>query len=88
LAVLGGADAILLGGGVAENSPVIRESILVNMEWAGLSIDAHTNLAAIGVEACITRSDSRVQAWVAPVDEGALLAAAADSLMRHQGDLR
>jgi acetate kinase len=88
LAVLGGADAVLLGGGVAENTPVVRESILANMEWTGLALDAQSNRAAIAIEACITHSDSRMQAWVVPVDEGALLAAAADSLMRQQGDLR
>lgn len=26
------------------------ESILANMEWAGLALDAHGNLSAIGVE--------------------------------------
>ncbi len=88
LGVLGGADAVLLGGGVAEHAPAVRESILANMEWAGLALDAQANLAAAGVETCISRSDSRVQAWVVPVDEGALLAAAADSLMLRQGDLR
>jgi len=88
LAVLGGADAVLLGGGVAENASAVRESILANMEWAGVALDVHANLAAVGVEACITRADSRVQAWVTPVDESALLAAAADSLIRQQGGLR
>ncbi len=83
LAVLGGADAIVLGGGVAEHAPAVREPILANMEWAGLSLDKKANDAAIGVEACITRPDSRVQAWVAPVDEGALLASAAYSIVQE-----
>ncbi len=32
LAALGGADAVLFGGGVGENSPVIRARILAGME--------------------------------------------------------
>jgi len=87
LAVLGGADAVLLGGGVAENAPAVRESILTNMEWAGLTIDTQANRSAVGVEARISQSASRMQAWVVPVDEAALLAAAADSILRKHGHL-
>ena len=36
LAVLGGADAILFGGGVGEHAPEIRECILAGLEWAGI----------------------------------------------------
>lgn len=85
LAALGGADAVLLGGGVAENAPVVREAILSNMEWAGLTLDAQANRDAVGVETNITRSDSRIQAWVVPVDEAAQLAAAVDVFMRKEG---
>jgi acetate kinase len=74
LAALGGADAVLFGGGVGENAPQIREAIVANMEWAGIALDAQANRAAAGTEACISRSDSRVQVWVIPVDEAAVLA--------------
>jgi len=40
LAVLGGADAIVFGGGVGENAPAVRARILENMAWAGLKLDA------------------------------------------------
>lgn len=39
LAVLGGADAIVFGGGIGENAPQIRARILLNMEWCGLMLD-------------------------------------------------
>jgi acetate kinase len=74
LAVLGGADAVLFGGGVGEHAPAVREQILAGMEWAGIALDAQANRAAAGTEACISRSDSRVQVWVIPVDEAAVLA--------------
>src|SRR5574337_220877 len=49
LAVLGGADAVLFGGGIGENAPEIRERICRNMEWCGLRIDSHRNRAAVGL---------------------------------------
>lgn len=79
-AVLGGADAVLFGGGVGEHAPAVREQILAGMEWAGIALDAQANRAAAGTEACISRSDSRVQVWVIPVDEAALLAAEAATI--------
>jgi len=76
LAVLGGADAVLFGGGVGEHSPVIRERILSGLDWAGIGIDPAANGAAIGTE---TRIDpargtpGRATAWVLPVDEAIVL---------------
>lgn len=77
LALLGGADAILFGGGVGENAPAIRGRILAGMEWAGIALDVERNAAATGTEACITGPNSHTQAWVIPVDEAAMLAQAA-----------
>jgi acetate kinase len=73
LAVLGGADAILFGGGVGEHAPSIRTRILANMQWAGIALDEQRNLAA-GIEARISRDDSATQIWVLPVDEAVILA--------------
>lgn len=79
LAVLGGADAILFGGGVGENAPVVREAILGGMQWAHISLDAEANWKAVGVEAIISQSGDRiahgsVEIWVTPVDESVILA--------------
>jgi acetate kinase len=73
LAVLAGADAILFGGGVGENAPIVRSRILEGMEWAGIALDAEANRAA-GAEARISAPDARTQAWVIPVDEASILA--------------
>ncbi len=83
LAVLGGADAILFGGGVGEHAAEIRERILAGMEWAGIVLDRERNLAAVGSEACLSQDDSQVAIWTIPVDEGQLLAEAAASLLAH-----
>ncbi len=77
LAVLGGAEAILFGGGVGEHAAAVRAAILADFGWAGLQLDAAANHAATVREACISSADSRIQAWVIPVDEAQILAQAA-----------
>ncbi len=49
LAVLGGVDAIVFGGGIGEGSPEIRARICTGMEWCGLFLDAQRNKAAVGL---------------------------------------
>ncbi|MEO8479722.1 MAG: acetate/propionate family kinase [Gemmatimonadota bacterium] len=85
-AVLGGADAIVFGGGVGENAAEIRHRTMAGMEWCGIRLDQKANNAATGVEARISAIDSTVQVWVVPVDEGAVLAGeAADLLDQRRG---
>jgi acetate kinase len=74
LAVLGGADAIVFGGGVGENAPAVRARILENMAWAGIELDEAENLAEIGVERRISAPDSAIEVWVVNVDEAVILA--------------
>jgi acetate kinase len=50
LAVLGGADAIIFGGGIGEASPDIRAMICDGMEWCGLRLESGRNRAAIGLQ--------------------------------------
>lgn len=84
LAVLGGAEAILFGGGVAENAPPIREGILADMEWAGIMLDEQANRATIATEARISQPQSRVEVWVVPVDEATILAQEAVAVTRSR----
>lgn len=86
LAVLGGTDAILFGGGVGENAPVIREKILGGMQWARIALDAEANRNAVGIEAHISRigeevGNGSVEIWVIPVDEAAILAEQAQTVL-------
>ena len=50
LAVLGGAEAVVFGGGIGEASPDIRTMICEGMEWCGLRLSATRNRAAIGLQ--------------------------------------
>tara|TARA_R110001599_G_scaffold353424_2_gene592175 strand:- start:2598 stop:3785 length:1188 start_codon:yes stop_codon:yes gene_type:complete len=74
LAVLGGADAIIFGGGIGEHAIEIRSRICAGMEWCGLAMDRHANQATVGMEGRITELGSHVQAYVIPVDEESLIA--------------
>ncbi len=74
LAVLGGADAILFGGGVGEHAPLVRAQILHGLEWAGVELDEQRNAQARGEEARIAAATSRIDVRVIPVDESSILA--------------
>jgi acetate kinase len=81
LAVLGGCDGIVFGGGVGEHSPGVRERTLYNLGWAGIRLDATANGAARGGDAHISAAHSTVNVEVVAVDENAALAEAAAALM-------
>jgi acetate kinase len=84
LAALGGADAIVFSGGIGENAPLVREKICERMEWCGLSLDKIKNAAAIGAEGPISPASARIQAYVIPSDEEAIIARAAARLFRRE----
>lgn len=74
LAALGGADAVIFGGGIGENSPEVRARICEEMEWCGLILDDSKNIALKGIEGRITDEHSKIHAYVMPVDEEFLVA--------------
>jgi acetate kinase len=73
LAVLGGADAIVFGGGIGENAPEVRKRICRNLEWCGVSLHPDRNRTAVGLSAGsggkISTDDSRVAVYVVAADE-------------------
>jgi acetate kinase len=74
LAVLGGAEAIVVGGGIGENTSLVRERIFENFAWCGAVLDRQRNSEVIDCEAPITTPESRVQVWVIPTQEGLMMA--------------
>lgn len=85
LAVLGGADAILFGGGVGEHSALIRERSLTGLGFAGVRLDAARNSAAAGPASAIHAADSTAAIWVLAVNEAQFMARIALRLMRERG---
>ncbi len=81
LAALGGADAVVFGGGIGEHAPEVRSRILAGMEWCGLALDEGANREAVGTEAGISTADSRVRVYVIPVREEEVIAGDAVRLL-------
>lgn len=77
LAVLGGCDGIVFGGGVGEHVPAVRQRILAGLTWAGIELDAIANDAARGQEARIDTMKLPVRVHVIPVEEERILVEAA-----------
>ncbi|MFO7603197.1 MAG: acetate/propionate family kinase [Gammaproteobacteria bacterium] len=74
LSVLGGVDGIVFGGGVGENSAVIRARVLQDMTWCGIKLDNVKNSATLGHDGCISQADSQVEVWTIKVQEDSLIA--------------
>lgn len=73
LAALGGASALVFGGGIGEHAPAIRARICAGMAWCGLTLDGERNARAVGTEGRISSDGSTLHAYVIPVDEEALI---------------
>jgi acetate kinase len=71
VAALGGLDAIVFTAGIGENSPEIRERVLIDAEWLGVEIDRRAN-ADGGPR--INAVESRVAAWTIPTNEELMIA--------------
>ena len=74
-AALGGLDALVFTAGIGENSPEIRSRICDASAWLGIDLDINANSTK---QPRITRTGSRVSAWVIPTNEELIIA-------RHTG---
>ncbi|HTW80672.1 MAG TPA: acetate kinase [Terracidiphilus sp.] len=74
LAAMGGADAVILTGGIGENSPGVRARICAGLEWAGLRLDDTKNKECVGRAGMISTENSRLLAYTIPTDEELLIA--------------
>ena len=73
MAVLGGADALVFGGGVGENSAEVRSRVCAGMDWCGVALDEERNARAAGEEMRID-AGGPVEVWVMLVDEAEVMA--------------
>jgi acetate kinase len=85
LAILGGADAILFGGGIGEHAPAIRARVLERFEWAGVHLDAERNASVNPTTGGPIHSrQSVVELWVTPTDEEAVMVNASRTLLAER----
>lgn len=85
LAALGGAQAVVFGGGIGEDTPYVRARALEEFGWCGLALDSARNEQTIKGEGRITTDDSRLHAYVIPVEEGLLMAQQVAQCLRANG---
>ena len=75
LAEMGEAEAVVFSGGIAENSPPIRERICNGLECIGLELDLERNNAIReGDHGRITKDGARLAGYVIPRNEEFLIA--------------
>jgi acetate kinase len=77
-AVLGGIDGLIFTAGIGENSAEIRKRICQGCAWLGVELDDEANDKK-GPR--ISRSGSRVSAWVIPTNEELIIARQAGALL-------
>jgi acetate kinase len=70
LSALGGADAIVFGGGISENTPLVRERVCSSLRWCGLEM----NRTVIDAEGKLSTASSTLQALVVLTEEGLQIA--------------
>ncbi len=78
-AALGGLDALVFTGGIGEHAPSIRARVCRAANWLGLDFDNHSNEQG-GPR--ISRSTSRVSAWVIPTNEELMIAQHSQQLLK------
>lgn len=85
IAVLGGVDGIIIGGGIGENSAVIRELIMTDMDCFGIKLDDGMNHSLKSSPGHIHKDGSSVPVWVIPVDEARIMAEEAFRHLQNRG---
>lgn len=73
LTVLGNTDAIIMTGGIGENSINLRKKILSGMEQLGIVLDSERNAANIP-ESLISADNSKICIYVIPTNEEVMVA--------------
>ena len=85
LAALGGAEAIVVGGGIGENTPFMRERIFREFDWCGAVLESEQNRTVVDREGKITTPESSLPIWVIPTQEGLMMAKEAADQMTRRG---
>ncbi len=73
-AVMDGVDLIIFGGGIGENSPMMRENTLSDLSYLGISLDKEINNNDKLGERLISSAGSKVPVCIVKVDEELIIA--------------
>ena len=75
-AAMNGLDAVVFTAGIGENSSILRELVLSDMEYLGIKLDREANKKAFRLSDAmmISTPDSKVKAYVIPTNEELVIA--------------
>ena len=73
-ALLGRVDAIVLTGGIGENSKETRAALLPALSGLGITLNAEVNDQVRGIEKIISGDDSAIPVYVIPTNEELMIA--------------
>ena len=82
-ACMGGLDVLAFSGGIGEHDAALRKDVCTRLAYMGVQIDEDRNLQATGdTVTAIHATNSSVEVWVVPTDEGRVAAREA-ALLTH-----
>ena len=73
-AAMGGVDLIIFTGGIGENACSLREGVCKDMEYMGIQFDHKKNKGLRGVDAVISKDESKVKVMVVTTNEELVIA--------------
>ena len=74
LAALGGAEAIIFGGGIGEDEPTVRARVCRALRWAGAELDEDVNQGSIFQPGRLSSPNAGLAVWTLPAAEAAQIA--------------
>jgi acetate kinase len=74
LAALGGAEAIVFGGGIGEDEPMVRARVCRALRWAGAELDEEVNKRSIFQPGRLSAPNAGLAVWTLPAAEAAQIA--------------
>jgi acetate kinase len=80
-AALNGVDAIVFTGGIGQNSGLLREAVLKNLEFLGVKLDGAKNLRN---EQLVSAKGSRVAVVVVKADEEQMIAEETERVLKEE----
>jgi acetate kinase len=74
LALLGGAEAIVFGGGIGEDEPMVRSRVCRALRWAGAELDEEENKRSVFRPGRLSAPNAGLAVWTLPAAEAAQIA--------------
>jgi acetate kinase len=74
LAALGGAEAVIFGGGIGEDEPMVRARVCRSLRWAGAELDEELNKRSIYQPGRLSAPNAGLAIWTLPAAEAAQIA--------------